>query len=255
MIKYVAFIVLMSIAACKPKEEKQAEVLVFAGVGMKEVVSEIIDSFQVANSDFKVLVSWGPSGVLAQQIAMGQVPDVFISANRKWVDFIDSLNLVLDHRVMNVAKNEIVLVVPKKNPINSFVFGQEADLITLLQGGFLSIGDPSYVPVGAYAKQSLDYYGLYSQVKGQVLPGKDVRSALWVVEMEEAPVGIVFRSDAMASDKVKILSEIPSESHKPIAFLAVQCQKKKGANLFYQYLDTPMARHLWVKHGFLPAED
>lgn len=243
-------ILLINILSCKSQNGSQEQIMVFAGMGMKSAVTEIIDSFHVEYPHIQVVNNWAASGVLARQMSQGQIPDVFISANKKWIHYVDSLGLVVDHKIMSVAKNELVLIANKNASLDTVHFNEKIDFDMILKDGILSIGDPAYVPVGTYTKQSLQYYGLFSSVESRLMPARDVRSALWVVELGEAPAGIVFRSEAMTSDKVKILSVIPSESHKPINFVAAQCKSRESANLFYQFLATEKARNLWIKYGF-----
>jgi len=247
-------IIILSISCilgCRDKTKTPKEqIMVFAGVGMKNAVSEIIDSFSIQHPDINVLSNWAPSGILAKQISQGQVPDIYISANKKWVNYVDSLGQIIDNKIMVVAKNELVLVVPEKSDMDSVIFNENLDFNSILDNSFLSIGDPAYVPVGAYALQSLKHYKLYSQVKSQLMPARDVRSALWVVELGKAPAGIVFRSEATTSEKVKTIAVIPSESHKPIYFIASQCKRSKRSNDFYSFLNTDKARNVWIKHGF-----
>ncbi len=242
--------ILLCTYSCNNKHKADNKIMVFAGVGMKDAVTEIIDSFNIQNPNIEIVVNWAASGILAKQIAQGQIPDVFISANKKWVDYIDSLGFIVENKKMKVANNEIVLVVPLNSPLDTAVFDNNIKLDRIIAKGYLSIGDPSYVPVGAYAKQSLEYYNLYSKIKEKVLPARDVRSALWVVELGEVPAGIVFRSEASKSKKVKQLAVIPSESHKPIDFIATLCKNNASSKSFFRFLDTEKARNIWIKHGF-----
>lgn len=247
----VLLMLLMSISGCHKKCKKtDNEVMIFAGVGMKNAVTEIIDSFSTVYPKIKILSNWAPSGVLAKQIAQGQIPDVFISANQKWTHYVDSLACIIDGKTMPIANNEIVLVVPRDAAVDSITFNSSLDLLGLLKGGLLSIGDPAFVPVGNYAKQALEYYQLYPQVAAQLVPARDVRSTLWVLELGEAAAGIVFRSEANNSKKVKTIALIPPESHKAITFLASQCKNTAEASLFYNFLNSTKARNIWVKHGF-----
>lgn len=246
----VLFLLIVALLSCKSHSKASEHVLVFAGMGMKDPVIEIIDSFNVKYPNIKVLSNWAASGTLVRQIMQGQIPDVFISANQKWVNYIDSLGFIVDGKIRPIAKNELVLVAATNYKTDTVIFNEDIDLDSLLKNGFLSIGDPRYVPVGAYAKQSLNYYNLYTSVEPKLMRARDVRSALWVVELGEAPVGFVFRSDAIASNKVKVLAVISPQSHKPIRFIATQCRKSKASDKLYDFFDTEKARNIWVKHGF-----
>ncbi len=248
--KYVIVLFsLLCLYSCNKRHQTDNKIMIYAGVGMKNAVSEIIDSFTVHNPETEVVANWAASGILAKQISQGQIPDVFISANKKWIDFVDSLGFIANNKKMNVAKNELVLVVPLDSPLDTIVFNENLDCDKILGKGYLSTGDPAFVPVGTYAKQSLEYYKLYSNVKNRLLPARDVRSALWVVELGEAPAGIVFRSEAFKSKKVKQLAVIPAKSHKPINFIAALCKNNTQSGKFYEFLNTEKARSIWKKHG------
>jgi len=240
----------MSFTHCNNQKNTKKQIMVFAGMGMKNAVVEIMDAFNIQHPDVKVVSNWAASGTLAKQTSQGNVPDVFISANKKWVNYIDSLGLIVANKKMLVATNELVVIAHKDCKVDSINFSNASELENIVANSFLSIGDPNYVPAGAYAKQSLKYYNLYASVESKIVPAKDVRSALWAVEVGEATAGIVFRSEALASNKVKILAVIPPESHKPITFIATQCKNNTLSDTFYQFLDTEKARNIWVKHGF-----
>ncbi len=248
----VAIISVIVLACHQPQNNtSKQKITVAAGAGMKEVVTEIIDSFKVHYPNVEFATNWAASGVLAKQMKQGNVPDVFFAANKKWVDYVDSLGLVVNHQRAVIAKNELVLVAPKHSAINPVQFGNQLDLNYLIGDGHLSIGDPSYVPVGAYAKQSLEYYGLFDNVKSKLMMAKDVRSALWVVELGEAPLGIVFRSESYRSKKVKELAVIPAKSHKPIVFIASLCSVSSESEAFYKYLKSNTAQKIILKNGFI----
>ncbi len=249
------FVVLaaMLVCSCHHNQSKVStkKITVAAGAGMKNVIAEVIDSFKIHHADVEFVTNWAASGVLAKQMKQGNVPDVFLAANKKWVDYVDSLGVIVDNSSAVIARNQLVVVAPKQSELSSIVFNDQLDIAKLLGEGRLSIGDPSYVPVGAYAKQSLQYYGLFDDVKDKVMMAKDVRSALWVVELGEVPLGIVFRSESFRSNKVKELAVIPAESHKPIVFIASLCNDSKESAEFYNFLKSETARKIMLKNGFI----
>jgi len=112
------------------------------------------------------------------------------------------------------------------------------------------MGDPEHVPAGLYAKQALGYFGWYKKLSEKMLPAKDVRSALMVVEMGEAPVGIVYRTDAQKSEKVKVIGTFPDRSHQPIVYVSSVCRESGLSKEFYDYLKSEQATPVWVKYGF-----
>ena len=229
----------------KPKQQ----VMVFAAASLTDVMAEIVDSFEVSHN-VKVKLNLASSGTLARQIEQGGTPDVFISASKRWANYVDSLGVVVAGYKSEVAQNELVLVAPKSSIVKAATINCSLNFVSLLGKGRLSIGDPSHVPAGRYAKQALEYYGWYDQLKKKMLPAKDVRSALMVVEMGEAPVGIVYRTDALKSGKVKILDAFPEKSHQPIVYVAEVCANRKLAKDFYAYLNAGSTKAIWDKYGF-----
>lgn len=225
------------------------QVMVFAAASLTDVMAEIVDSFEVSHN-VKVKLNLASSGTLARQIEQGGAPDVFISASKRWADYVDSLGVILAGFKSEVAQNELVLVVPKSSNVNGITIDNSLNLISLLGSGRLSIGDPLHVPAGKYAKQALKYYGWYNQLKKKMLPAKDVRSALMIVEMGEAPAGIVYRTDALKSGKVKILDAFPEKSHQPIVYVAEVCNNREVAKDFYAYLNAGSTKAIWNKYGF-----
>jgi molybdate transport system substrate-binding protein len=229
--------------------EVQPPIMVFAAASLTDVLSEIIDSFEV-KYQVKVQTNMASSGTLARQIEQGGTPDIFISASKKWADYIDSLGYILSGTKVAIAKNDLVLIAPLNSTLEVSVIDSSLNFVFLLGGERLSIGDPAHVPAGKYAQQSLQYFGWYDQLNGKTLPAKDVRSALMVVEMEEAPLGIVYRTDARKSVKVKILNAFPENSHKPIVYMGGVCKDNSTAKAFFDYLNSDATKVTWLKYGF-----
>ena len=247
----IATIVMTSCSggAKKANSEAPAEITVFAAASLTNVLSELIDSFEVAYNA-KVITNMASSGTLARQIEQGGTPEVFISASKKWADYIDSLGFVQQPFKDKIAQNDLVFVAPKESELESFPVDSTLEITAMLKDGRLSIGDPSHVPAGKYAKQALTYYGWYDQLADRYLPAKDVRSALMVVEMGEAPLGIVYRTDAEESSKVKIVGTFPDRSHKPIVYVACLLKENETAKAFYKYIQSESTAAIWAKYGF-----
>lgn len=247
----VATVVMTSCSggAKKTDTEAPAEITVFAAASLTNVLAELIDSFAVGN-DVKIITNMASSGTLARQIEQGGTPELFISASKKWANYVDSLGYVISPYKDEIALNDLVFVAPKESSIEAFEVDSTLDLQSMLNGSRLSIGDPSHVPAGKYAKQSLDYYGWYEKLSYSYLPAKDVRSALMVVELGEAPLGIVYRTDAEESAKVKIVGTFPAKSHKPIVYVSCLLKANKASKAFYDYLKSDASSAIWAKYGF-----
>ncbi|WP_430931751.1 molybdate ABC transporter substrate-binding protein [Saccharicrinis sp. 156] len=250
------FILLLFLASCdfsNPKvsgtEAGKDVLMIFAGASLTDVLTEIIDSFEI-NNDVRVQTNFASSGTLARQIQQVGAPDVYISASKKWADYVDSLGMVQPDYKTVVASNQLVFIAPLKSNLKIAAIESSFDIVQALGSGRLSIGDPSHVPAGKYAEQALTHYGWYHQVKKQSIPAKDVRSALMFVELGEAPLGIVYKTDALKSKKVKILGTFPETSHEPILFIASVCKNNPRAKDFYAFLNSAVSKQVWNKHGF-----
>lgn len=247
----IATIVLTSCSSSSKKaaSKSPAEITVFAAASLTNVLSELIDSFEVTNNA-KVITNMASSGTLARQIEQGGTPEVYISASKKWADYVDSLGFIQQPFKAKIAQNDLVFVAPKGSEIEPFTVDSTLDIMPLLKEGRLSIGDPTHVPAGKYAKQALTYYGWYDKLADRYLPAKDVRSALMVVELGEAPLGIVYRTDAEESSKVKIVGTFPDRSHKPIVYVACLLKENATAKAFYEYIQSEASAAIWAKYGF-----
>ncbi len=247
-------LLIIALSACggKQKGKTNAEtqsITVYAAASLTDVLSEIVDSFEVKTGT-KVITNMASSGTLARQIEQGEIPDVYLSASKKWGDYVDSLGHKCKDYKKIIARNDLVLIAPADSKLEALQIDSTLNIPTLLGDWRLSMGDPLHVPAGKYAKQALSYYGWYAGLTNKILPAKDVRSALMVVEMGEAPLGIVYRTDAQKSKKVKVIATFPQESHKPIAYVALVCQEGDVAIDFYSYLNSEAMQGIWTKYGF-----
>ncbi len=224
-------------------------IMVYSAASLTDVLSELIDSFE-SQHPVEIKTNMASSGTLARQIEQGGEPDVYISANKGWANYVDSLRGFFSGTKTVLAKNELVLIAPKNSPLQEADIDSTFNLVSALGKSRLSIGDPAHVPAGKYAGQSLQHYGWYDVLKGKALPAKDVRSALMVVEMEEAPLGIVFHTDAKKSNRIKILHTFPDTSHETIEYVGGVCKDNVFAKIFFEYLNADASEAIWTKHGF-----
>ncbi len=244
----VGFFVL---CACgKQNKKEESEILIFCASSLTNVVSEIAEEFE-AKHNVEVHINFASSGALARQIEHGASPAVFISANKKWIAYLNEIGKTVPEYEKVVAGNSLVLVTPNNSKIDSFCFEPKLKLMDKFSGR-LSLGDPKHVPAGSYAMQAIEKLECQNKMESRLLPAKDVRSALLVVELGETEVGIVYKTDALKSEKVRIIAEIPAGYHTPIAYcLAVLKGKNdKQTKLFYDFLNTETATNIWIKYGF-----
>lgn len=248
------YIILLAVAialsSCSNNTKKDTEnsLVVFAGAGLTDALTEICDSFYVMNG-VEVKLNLASSGTLARQIEQGGAPDLFISASTRWAKYVDSLGYVLDQQKTMVAGNKLSLIQPIGSNTNIDI-SSAINWSEILKDDYFSIGDPNHVPAGKYAVAALKSYGWFTEIRSKILPAKDVRSALMLVELGEVPYGIVYKTDALKSSKVNIVSDLAEESHPAIQNIASVISDKKTASLFYQYLQSALAKSIWIKYGF-----
>ncbi len=249
--KRVTLFVLLSLlcfACAQNKKEKQDELLVFCAASLTNVVSELVEIYE-AKHNCSIQLNFASSGTLARQIEHGAQAAVFISANEKWVDYLTGLHLMVPETKKKVAGNSMVVIAPANSDIDFLSFEHS---FTETFKGRLAIGDPKHVPAGDYAWQAIENAGYAKALDNRILPAKDVRSAMMVVELGEVEMGIVYKTDALQSRKVKIITEIPSELYSPIGFYAMVLKQKNDeqGQLFNKFLSSNEAKTIWIKHGF-----
>jgi molybdate transport system substrate-binding protein len=235
----------------RPKAAEPETVTVFAAASTTNAVTEIGRLFEERKmGQFKT--SFASSSTLAKQIEQGAPADVFISANEKWMDYLESKKMIEPGSRFDLLSNRIVLIAPKDSPVGSVDVRPGFELVKLLGDGRLSMGDPDHVPAGTYGKQALEKLGVWQSIEKSVARAKDVRAALALVERGETPLGVVYATDAAISDKVKVVGVFPLESHPPIVYpVAVVLGKGKGATgSFVELLKGPESKAIFEKYGF-----
>lgn len=247
----IATLVSMMWAGCRsenrdPNQNRQPEALrVFAASSLTDVLGEISREFQDQTSR-EVRLNLASSGTLARQIAQGARADLFISAHPAWSEYLDSLGLIRPPGLTYFAGNSLVLVTPSDSNLQPERAGDSIPWEAWLSDGMLSMGDPAHVPAGKYAAQALETMGF----RGKTLPAMDVRAALMVVEMGEAPLGVVYASDARRSEKVRVLLELPDSLYSQIRYTGGIYSDREGARALLRFLTSAEAGKIWRKHGF-----
>ena len=245
----IGFLLSLGLAQAKAAE---ADITVFAAASTTNALTEIAEIYE-AEKKVKTAISFASSSTLAKQIESGAPADVFISANQEWMDYLEEKDLLASGTRTDLLGNRIVFIVPAASSVQSLTVSPQLDLAALLgKDGLLSVGDPAHVPVGTYAKAALEGLKLWAQVENRIAPAKDVRAGLVLVEREESPLGIVYASDAVISDKVRVVGVFPTDSHPNIDYPAavVKSSKNQAAPDFIKFLSTPQAKEIWAKYGF-----
>jgi molybdate transport system substrate-binding protein len=230
----------------------QGGVVVFAAASTTNAVTEIGKLYADRHLG-RVTPSFASSSTLAKQIESGAPADVYLSANKKWMDFLEARNLIDKESRVDLLGNRIVLIAPAGSTLKSVDVAPGFALATFLgRDGRLSMGNPEHVPAGIYGKQALENLGVWNQVKDRLAPMKDVRAALVLVERAEAPLGVVYATDAAITKKVRVVGTFPADSHPPIVYpvAAVAGGRSEAAKRFIDFLRSPESRAVFEKYGF-----
>jgi molybdate transport system substrate-binding protein len=226
-------------------------ITVFAAASLKDALEEIGTEFE-ASGGGPVTFSFAGSSVLARQIGLGAPADIFISASEMWMDSLEAQGAIVPDSRFNLAGNSLVLVTADPD-LPDVTFSEGLDLSVLLGDGRLAMGLVQAVPAGIYGKQALDYFGLWNEVADKVAQSDNVRASLAFVAMAEARLGIVYASDARAEPRVRVIAEIPADSHDPILYPAALTTRSStlATQDFLDALSTPDARAVLARHGFI----
>lgn len=236
------------IAAATPNAHA-ADITVFAAASLKTALDQIATDWEKSHGD-KVLISYAGSSNLARQIQAGAPADLFISASTDWMDAVEKSGDIDPATRADLLGNTLVLVghgTPPKAEI--------ADLPRLVGDGKLAMALVDSVPAGQYGKQALEKLGLWDKVQGHVAQADDVRAALKLVATGEAPLGIVYGSDAVAEKGVSVVATFPTDSHAPIIYPAAVTKSADTpeAAVFLKALKEQPARGIFEAQGFTVA--
>jgi len=229
------------------------KVTVFAAASLTNALQAIVTQYQ-AKTGVEVVASFASSSTLARQIEQGAPADVFISADQQWMDDAVTKESIVTSTRVTLLGNDLVLVAPKSAGAKAVTITAQTDWQTLLQGERLAVGDPDHVPAGIYAKEALQKLGAWDTLAPRLAPAGNVRAALALVERNEAPYGIVYGSDAVASNNVQVVGRFPETSHKPVEYpmAVVKDHENAPVTAFYRYLQGPDAAAVFKQYGFTP---
>jgi molybdate transport system substrate-binding protein len=236
--------------ATRAAEPAKPELLVFAAASLTNVLQDIGAAYTKETGQ-AVKFSFASSAILARQIEAGARADVFFSADLEWMDYLDARSLINHSTRVDVLSNRLALVAPADSTLDLKI-APNFPLAAALGKGRLATGDPDYVPVGRYAKSALMTLGIWNEIADRIVRADNVRSALAFVARGEAPLGIVYETDAKVDKNVRIVDLFPASSHPPITYpVATTAAAKSGAHGFAEYLRGPTARGIFQHYGFI----
>ncbi len=238
--------VIGTILLVKSASARSVELLVGAASSLKESVSEVCKSFEASHPQVKILVTFAASGILMAQVKQGAPIDVIACASTEEVERLATIHLVNKSQISDFVGNRLVLIAGQSSPVTS--------LNNLMLARHIAISNPRTVPSGRYAVNTLRHQKLLPALEGRLVYGENVRQALTTVESGDAEAGFVYATDALSSQKVRVIwTAQPGIDHEPIVYRAAVVSASSHAALsaeFLRYLNSPLAQRIFKKFGF-----
>lgn len=233
-----------------PAGAQEKAVTLFAAASVKNVLDDLNAIFS-QRSGTKVTASYAASSALARQIEQDAPADIFIAADLEWMDYAVQKKLIKPGSRFNLLGNRLVLVAPADSKTGEVTIGPRFDLAALAGDGRVVTGDVRAVPAGKYAKAALEKLGAWTAVESKMAMAENVRAALALVARGEAPLGIVYETDAKVEPGVKIVGRFPESSHPPIVYPAALTAKAKPEGTPYMtFLRSATAQVFFERYGF-----
>jgi molybdate transport system substrate-binding protein len=245
----LAGLLLALLAACGSQTGSRGP-LVLAASSLQEALTAAADDWEAQGHPRPVL-SFAASSALARQVESGAPADIFISADEDWMDAIEREGLLRPGSRADLLGNALVLIAPAVSTAQVDP-SDPAALSLALGDGRLAMADPDAVPAGRYGKSALEGLGAWYIVEHRVARAENVRAALALVERGEAPLGVVYATDAEASRKVRVVARFPDASHPPIRYpvALLSGSANPGAEAFRAYLASARAQAIFARYGF-----
>jgi molybdate transport system substrate-binding protein len=232
-----------------PAQPVRSPLVVFAAASLTEALDEVDRAF-TAHTQLPVRASYASSSVIAKQVEAGAPADAFVAADQQWMDYLDRHGLLKPGSRRDVVANALVLIAPADSRVQLKIAPHFA-LAAALGEGRLATGDPDSVPAGDYARTALTRLGVWQSVAPRLARAENVRAALAYVARGEAPLGIVYRTDALAEKRVRIVDTFPADTHPPITYpAAATAGARPQTGQYLEFLASAEAREIFTRYGF-----
>ena len=249
IIACAALAALSAAAAAGPAAAAPAKIVVFAAASLKNALDAAVAKWHAATGN-EAAISYAASSPLAKQIEGGAPADLYISADLKWMDYLQRRHLIDAKSRVDLLGNSLVLVAPANTGSEGRI-APGFPLLRWLHGGRLAMADPAAVPAGLYGKAALEKLGVWRSVAGHIAAAENVRAALFLVARGEAPLGIVYQTDAKVEPGVRIVGIFPADSHPPIVYpMALTKAARPAAAGLASFLRGPAAGKVFAAQGF-----
>ena len=245
-----ALAVLFATSAAIAAEQPSQPLIIFAAASLTDSLQKVSDAYTKA-SGAPVKLSFAASSALAKQIESGARADVFFSADQEWMNYLDQRQLIRKESRTDLLGNQLVLIAPRDSKVALKLSPGAPILAALGERGKLATGDPDSVPVGKYAKAALTTLNLWDPLQSRLARAENVRVALTYVARGEAPLGIVYATDAAIEPRVRIVDQFPENTHPPITYPVAQTRSAAAnAASFLEFLRSPAAQSIFTAAGF-----
>ena len=249
MIYRIFFFCLIAISAASAAWASERN-YVFAAASTTEPLQRAADLFE-QKTGHKIKISFAGSSALAKQIEAGAPVGLFLSANEGWVDYLMGKDFIEPDGAVKYLTNQLVVIAARENEkIPTSI--KLAALPDWLGDAKLSVADPDHVPAGIYAKEALEFLNIWEQVRSNLVRQSNVKGAVVFVSRGEAPLGIVYKTDALSEQKVRIVAPFPAQSHAPITYVLARVGGTPSAALlqFEAFLRSDEGATVFGKYGF-----
>ena len=250
------FFLLLTTLLCATTSHAQSsaapQLTVFAAASLKDAMDEAGAAWQ-RRSGQVVRTAYAGSSALARQIEQGAPADVFISADQDWMDWLQQRRLIDARSRHDLLGNTLVLVAPARSNAQPLRLSKGTDLRQLLgRNGRIALALTSSVPAGKYAKTAFESLGMWTALQSRTAEADNVRAALLLVSRGEAPLGVVYASDAKADPGVRVLATFPAGTHPKIVYPVARIASSRNphAAAFVHWLQSADADAIFRKHGF-----
>ena len=237
-----------SICACHTAD--RVTLTLSAATSLKDAIVEAETAYRRDHANIGFSNNFGSSGTLAAQIEQGAPADVFLSAAARPMDDLEQKGLIAAGTRRNLLRNSLVLIAPLDFRLHDF------QSLTDSSVRLVALGDPDSVPAGEYGRQSLSSLHLFDKLNAKLVLAKDVRQVLTYVETGNADAGLVYATDALTSSKVRVIAIATESTHAPIVYPVAAIRgshNEEAARSFIDYLASPTAQAIFIKHGFTIA--
>ena len=240
----------LAVSICAHSSPAQTALTISAAASLQDAIVETEAAYRHVRAEISFTNNFGSSGTLAAQIDQGAPADIFISAAARPMDELQAKGLIAAGTRRNLFGNTLVLIAPLDSQLRDFQGLTEKSI------RLIALGDPASVPAGQYGRETLAALHLFDSLGAKLVLAKDVRQVLTYVETGNADAGLVYATDAQSSRKVRVVAEAPAWTHEAIVYPAAVVKgshSEAAARSFVDYLGTPAAQAIFVKHGFTIA--